>query len=271
MHQLLISLASAGDCTPLDLDAQVDLAVTAVTDDELGEASRLAQEGLDNLVCQERVVDPEDIASLHQVQGAVGVYSNQPRLADEALQQAKAVYPAWFNDRLGGSVKTVWDHQPTSGEATLTAWPIPDEGVLYVDGLARAEQPVALSPGRHLVQVAVGAEVAYVDLVDLADGQLIELATGLPEPTHSRRVSPWLIATASSAAVAGGLYGGALYADRAMLEEANVQDREPKLAVMDEYRGLSVALWSGAVVAGAATAASLGLLTREQVRKRQQD
>jgi len=269
MHLLLIPLAAAQDCEALDLDAQVDAAVTAVTDDELGEASRLADEGLANLVCQSRVPDPEDIASLYQVQGAVGVYSDKPQLADRALRQAKATYPAYFNERLGGSVKTVFDNQQAVGEGTLTAWPVPDEGVLYVDGLARAEQPVALSPGTHLVQVALGAEVAYVDVIELADGQLIELATGLPEPTKARRVSPWLIGTVTSAAVGGGLAGASMYFDQQMQAASEPTDGSaPVLGSIDSNRQASVRLAYGAAGVAVVGATSLGLWTREQVKRR---
>lgn len=266
MHLLLIGAGAAQDCDPLDLDAHVDAAVTAVTDDELGDASRLAEEALANLVCQTRIVDPEDIASLYQVQGAVGVYSERPQLADSALRQARAVYPGYFNERLGGSVRAVWDNQSAPLGGTLTAWPIPDDGVLYVDGLARVEQPVALSSGTHLVQVAVGAEVAYVDLVELTDSQLIEIATGLPEPTRARRVSPWLIGTVTGAAVGGGLLAGSQYYDQSMLDEA--AEEKPKLSTMDSARAASVGMFSGAIVAGAIGAVSLTMWTREQVEKR---
>ncbi|HJN74885.1 MAG TPA: hypothetical protein QGF58_13210 [Myxococcota bacterium] len=266
MHLLLITAVQAQDCEALDLDAQVDAAVTAVTDDELGEASRLAEEGLANLVCQSRVPDPEDIASLYQVQGAAGVYSGRPQLADSALRQARVTYAGYFNERLGSSVQEVWEGLEPAGSGTLTAWPIPDEGVLYVDGLARAEQPVALGAGTHLVQVALGAEVAYVDSIELADGQLLEMATGLPEPTKARRVSPWLIGTVSAAGLGGGLYAGAVTFDGVMNDEA--RSKNPELDVIDQNRSLSVGLASGAAVAAVVGAVSLAMWTREQVKKK---
>ena len=254
MHLLLLTAASAQDC--LDLGAQVEKAVVAVTDDELDLASRLAKEGLDSLSCQPRVPSPEELATLYQVRGAVGVYGGNDALAESALAQAKSTHPGWFNDRLGSGVRTVWEAQTPTGEGLVTVWPVPDDGVLYIDGQARSEQPVLVPAGSRLVQVAVGAEVAFVEVVQLADGQELEFATGLPEPTADRRrFTPWLVGTLVGAGAAGGLTGGAA----SLHDDMESARDDGDLSTLREHRGQQQLLVAGAGAGLVVAGVTLGL------------
>ncbi|MCB9764745.1 MAG: hypothetical protein H6739_33525 [Alphaproteobacteria bacterium] len=238
-------------CEPYDLDTQVDLAIVELNDDALEDAERLAADAITHLPCLPRVADPDDLASLWQVRGAAAIYGGRPEAAGPFMRQAAALYPGYFNERLGGQAQQAWAEagEGLSGEGTIEAWPIPDDGVLYVNGQAREEQPVALLPGDHFVQVAVGAEVLYAQIVPLADTDAILLETALPEP---RRISWPLTFGILSGLGAAGAYTGAVLLDRQLTDAANSDQPETLRA----YRAGSVGLGYAAtplLIAGAAS------------------
>jgi len=206
-------------CPDVDPDVSADDAVRALTDDELVFAREVATEALDQLDCVPRVVDPEDLATLYQTRAGAAFYADpqQPFAAD--LAASAGVYPGWFNDRLGPDLRQAWEEASAgiSGTASLSVWPIPDDGVLYVDGAAQDAQPLATSPGPHLVQVAVGADVLWAWAGSLAPSAELTLETGLPEPTKARLVrdNPLLW----SGLAAGVLVGAGWFPARAWGQE----------------------------------------------------
>ncbi len=236
------------ECADFDLPVVVDQLVTAITDDELAYAEREARRAIRSLPCLSRVADPEDLASLWQVLGAAAIYGGRPEEARGALLQSQVVHPGWFNHRLGPEVRAAWEQAGAvlPGEATIQAWPIPDQALLYVDGTGREEQPVTVLAGTHLVQVAVGADVHLGQLLAVAPGEELLVETGLPEPSGFRlRDAPWLVAAA------GGLLGGAAAATGAWYLDSRL-DGATDLTTLR-------ALYWGSVGLQAATAALGGV------------
>ncbi len=185
-------------------------AVAAVTDDELAWAREIVGSTLGRLGCAARVADPQDLATLYQARAAAAFYATPQLDWTPDLQASTAMNPGWFNDRLGPELKLAWEAAASgvAGEALVTANPIPDDGVLYLDGQLREDQPVPLLPGPHLVQVAVGAEVGFAWTGELEDGQVLVLETGLPEPTEVRplRDNPLLVAGVGFGLATGGAW-----------------------------------------------------------------
>ncbi len=215
---LIVATALAQDCEPVAVDEAARRAVDAVIEDELDTAKQVAWSALDGLDCLTTVPAPEDLASLSQALGAVGLFEGATATAEPNLAQAAAVHPGWFNERLGGEVQAAWQQAALGlrGEGWIVAEPISDGHSLYVDGVVHLEQPVGLLQGRHLVQVTDhGGRVAFVRTVDLAAGQSLALPTGLAAPTapltttEKRRMSPFLVgAIAATAVSVGGWAGG---------------------------------------------------------------
>lgn len=207
-----IALALAAEpCEAWDLDATAQEALLLVSDAEFDQALALTEGAIACLEALPRVADPDALATLWLVRGAAGMYGGYPDIVDPNLTQAAAVHPGWFEADLGGAVRQRWvEASKAPGKpAQIVAWPIPDDGVLYVDGMAWADQPALVVPGTHLVQVSVGAEVLFAQVVGLAPEQQVNLETGLPEPTRVRRLTPWLIGGVGSGLAAGGAWTGA--------------------------------------------------------------
>ncbi len=227
---LILALAApapAADCEPVSLGPLAARAVELVIEDELDAATREAWRGLGALDCTEEVPRPEDLATLWQVLGAVEVYRGELALADDHLARAAAVNPGWFDDRLGQDVQEVWSLVSAAAVASagISAWPLPEGAVLYLDGVVRPATPVELIPGRHLVQVVWDGELAFQLVLELEDGQRAELATGLPEPQIARRgPSPWLIGAGVAALGAAGSYAAAVRLDRSLTERTTVEE-----------------------------------------------
>ena len=162
--------------------------------------------------------------------------------------------------------------------ASLTVWPIPDDGVLYVDGHGHAAQPVEVLAGHHLVQVAVGAEVAWAWTGELPTGESLALETGLPEPTQVRflRDNKLLL----GGLVAGLGVGGAWYpvlkygdrfllgADRSSFYDDTTAYPDPVTTVEGDWRRYQ-AMRAGLVVGTAAATALVATHVVLRLRARQ--
>lgn len=265
---ILVGVAVAQDCPAMDVDQQAERAVVALTGADFELAERLADEGLSILSCAPRVVDPQDVATLWQVKGAVGVYSQDMDKAEQALAQAAAVYPDWFNERLGAPVQGVWSEQvATLGEpVTLTVWPLPDESSLYVDGIQYQDPRVPLHPGVHLVQVADGADVLFAQELTLSAGQPQRVDTLLPEPENmlpSRL--PWVLGGIAGLSAAGASYGVALSLRDDMELSANKGDPEGVTDVWQRHVAWGYVAAPTLALAGVGTAA-LGMRRRAKAQ-----
>jgi len=269
----VIAVAHAADCVPVALQATAEAVVDAVVVDELERAEAEAWAALESLACADAVPAPEDLATLSQALGAIAIFKEAPATAAPHLAQAAAVHPGWFQDRLGDQVRTAWQEAALGieGEAQLSAEPLPDHHALWVDGVARAEQPVVTLPGQHLVQITdLDGVVAYGRQVELVSGQALTLATGLVHPSadvepERRRWSPFLVgAVAAGALSIGGWSGGyAVTAPyEAALESGDTSDL-PAGTTADSLRAASnaakVLTW-GFGAGGAAVAAIGGTL-----------
>lgn len=288
-HTLMLWLLGAAaaqeppaPCPDVDLDVAADDAVRALTDDELAYARDVATAALAGVGCVTRVVDPEDLATLYQVRAGAGFYADPPLAFIDDLKASAVALPGWFNDRLGPELRRAWEDAAAGigGSAALRVGPIPDDGVLYVDGQSREGPEVAVAPGPHLVQVAVGAEVAWAWAGPLADGDALSLETALPEPTRARvvRDNPLLFGgLAAGVAVGGGLIGTASYGQRFVLQEDGhtFYDDDPSdgdawpdpVVAVDGHWRLYRTMEAGLAV-GSVTATAL--LTAHVVRKLQQ-
>jgi len=194
----------------VDLDVAAEDAIAAVTDDELTWARDIVDSSLARLECAARVVDPQDLATLYQARAAAAFYAAHQLDWAPDLQASIAANPGWFNDRLGPDLRLVWEAASAGvvGLASVHVAPIPDDGVLYVDGRLSESQPVDVLPGPHLIQVAVGAEVGFAWAGELAHDQELVLETGLPEPTVAQpiRDNPFLVAGAGFGLATAGAY-----------------------------------------------------------------
>jgi len=227
---LILSLfapAHADECVSVELSAAAAEAVELVIEDELDAASRAAWAGLGALECLERVPDPEDLATLWQVLGAIETYRGEVELAATHLARSAAVHPGWFNEQLGQDVQEAWAQATIalSDSAGLAVWPVPTGGLLLLDGVVRPPTPLDVAPGRHVVQVMVDDQLVYSLVLELADGQRAEIATGLPEPeVAGDGVSPWLVGAGVAALAAASSYGVAWTVDRRLPEAVTVED-----------------------------------------------
>jgi hypothetical protein len=132
-------------------------------------------------------------------------YSGFLEVAAQILLQADAVHAGWLREELGSEADGLRKRVavPGRGSAELRVAPIPVSGALFVDGQARAEQPVVLVPKEHLMEAATGQQVVLARMVDLGAGRAAEVATGLVAPEEPQRcVSPWLLAGGAVAVVA---------------------------------------------------------------------
>ena len=254
---LLMLGALAQECEPVDLDATSDAAIALLLDTQYDRVLEVTDDAIDRLICLDEVADPRDLASLWQVRGAVGYYGDRPELVKPALQQAAAMNPGYFNDALGPKVRAEWvaAGEDPGDPAQLTVGPIPDEGILHVDGQPWTDQPVLLTPGLHLVQVTVGQAVAYARVVQLTPGSEMALETGLDPATRRVKVTPWLVAAAGTGLGAGAAYTGAVVATGRMRDAAD-QDRPQEVdAAWSQVRTLGYVATPALVVTTGALAA----------------
>ena len=237
---LLTTVALATECTTFDLDARADQAIALLLDSQFDRALEVTDETIAQLECLDHVADPSDLATIWQIRGAVGVYGDKPELVNSELQQAAAMNPGYFNAALGPKVRAEWVAAGADpGEpGRLTVVPIPDGGVLHIDGQPWTDQPALLTPGLHLVQVSVDQDVAFAHLLRLGPAMDITIETGLDPATKRVRVTPWLIAGTSTALAAGGTYTGAVFATQRMVEASEDDDPDGVLAGWDTVRGL---------------------------------
>jgi hypothetical protein len=260
-------------CPDADLDVAADDAVRALTDDELDWARDVATSALEQIACVPRVADAEDLATLFQARAAAGFYADPRQEFQADLVTSAGMVPGWFNQRLGPDLRRAWEEASAgiSGTASLRVWPIPDDGVLYLDGRVLQDATFALTPGFHLVQVAVGAEVLWAWTGDLAEGQDLSLETGLPEPTRVRvvRDNPLLWA-----GLVAGLGVGVSWFPVSQFGQRRFKlsegadsfygDQADPLAELDQDWGLYRTLQGGLAVG---TAAASGLLVAHLVLK----
>jgi hypothetical protein len=256
------SAASAQECATIDLDTEVEYAVTHVTDLALDDARRVADTAILNLSCLQRVADPQDLATLWQVLGASDVYDGKITDASPDFVQAAVMAPGFFNDRLGPEPRAAWEAaaQTVSGEVVVEVWPISGNAVLYIDGVIRDEQPVTLPPGTHLIQVAVGADVVFGRALILEAGQSARVETGLPEPEREKAPVPLILGVASALGAAGA-YTGAVLIDRRLEGHSASGDAE----ALAQDRARSAMLGYGvtpALMVGAAAGITLHIRAR---------
>lgn len=153
--------------------------------------------------------------------------------------------------------------RPRVPSMRLVAPPTPSARA-FVDGRAVAfEQPIALDPGPHRIEVGAPGHRSYSESVSLAEGQQLERrlpALAAPASPSRFGLVPPLLLGAGGLLVAGGIVWGS----RALSGEEKLSKRcEPPSAEDDAYcdqtladtRGLARTadwLWvSGALVAGA--------------------
>ena len=263
---LMVGAGQAQECPEMDIDQQAERAVIALTDADFKLSGRLADEGLSALACAKRVVDGEDLATLWQVKGAVAIYTGQTTQGEELMAQAAAANPYWFNERLGAPVEEVWRVQveALADPASLTVWPLPDGSTLYVDGRPQREPKVALFAGKHLVQVAQGAEVLYAQEVTLSASETARVETGLAEPTLDAPPRwPWLVAGGAGVVGAGVSYGIAYGLNDEMVAAADAADPDRLAGLRQQQVTWGYIAAPAFAVVGLGTA-SYGLVRRQR-------
>ncbi|MFH1467542.1 MAG: PEGA domain-containing protein [Pseudomonadota bacterium] len=253
-------LLAALHAAPLTTTAEQ--AVTAVTDDEHGLAVRLAEQALAELPQATAPVPTQDLATLYQVLGAVGVFTQDPALTTRGFTGACAVDPAWFNDRLGPLAKSQWSATcaADAGSASLTVAPLPAGAQLYVDGRAHERGDLTLRPGPHLVQVLSEGHEPLARALTLEDGQSATVDTGLTPPPKEHHLTAFGVGGAA-AGVGALVLGGVTLAKEAKLRKGmdegtyTYANRDDLLSDYAAYANLRTA----SLVLGGVGAVGIGL------------
>lgn len=220
---LTLQAALAQGCEPRDIAADAEVAVTAVTDDELELAIRTAELAIASLDCAADIPKPEDLASLWQALGTALLYSGDMKKAEAALRQSAAVAPGLYNDRLGPRARVAWEAVDLGEPAELRVEPMPATARLVVDGEIRERQPVSLGQGSHLVQVLDSEALVLNRVLPLEPGQRAEIPTGLTAPPRrGAQNALWIGVT--SGVLAGGVYAGAMLLDNSLQEAVDRGD-----------------------------------------------
>ncbi|MFH1467545.1 MAG: hypothetical protein ABIO70_24380 [Pseudomonadota bacterium] len=216
----LLLLLAALHAAPLTTTAEQ--AVTAVTDDEHGLAVRLAEQALAELPQATAPVPTQDLATLYQVLGAVGVFTQDPALTFRGFSGACAVDPAWFNDRLGPLAKSQWSATcaADAGSASLSVAPLPAGAQLYVDGRAQPEPSLTLRPGPHLIQIMAEGQAPFARALTLDDGQAATVVPGFAPVAEVKEHHLTAFGVGGAAAGVGALIlGGITLAKEAKLRK----------------------------------------------------
>lgn len=182
-----------------------DQVVTALTDGSWDLARVQAQTALTGLASLSEPPDPHDLASLWQVLGAVGYFTQEKDLIAPNLAQACAVDSQWFNPRLGADTESLFRAAcaPLRTDSHLAVHDVPPGALVFVDGRL-VEGEVDLVAGLHLVQVMQEGVRLHGALVSLAPGERVYHVTGLVPPPE-RRAPGWVPLTVAGATLGGGL------------------------------------------------------------------
>ncbi len=260
----LAGVARAQENEVPELAEIAEQVVTAITDGEYAQARQRVDGVVQRLESLERPPAPEDLATLWQSLGAIGVYdAEQAALVRPSFDQACAILPGWFNERLGGMARQQWEAgcaeiQPT---ATLEITSVLEQSAVYIDGRPVSERQLALAPGLHLVQVLTEGQLPYRALLELSEAQHTTVDAGLelePQPSAARHLSLSL-GTGLVLAGAGVLGWLAAYAHRTW-QQASQSCSQKLGGCSDDTIARIEALESRRTGLGVATA-SCGLVT----------
>ena len=199
-----------------DLALVAEQVVTAITDGEYAQARQQVDVAVRQLDQLEQPPVPQDLATLWQSLGAIGVYDpEQSALTSASFHQACAVLPGWFNERLGGMARQQWEAACAESQATasLEIASVLDRSAIYIDGQQSEERRFELAPGTHLVQVLTEGETPFQAVLSLVEAQHATLDAGLVAPQPAGTVRHLSLGAGTGLALAGAALLGWLALD----------------------------------------------------------
>lgn len=158
---------------------------------------------------------PLERARLLLLHGAARYLAGDVAAAEPYFAAAALADPAYFDERLGPSMRAAWSAARLGGTGRITA-----NRPTRVDGAEVRTYPHPVDGGPHLVQ-ALPEGWAKLVFVPAGDELVVEVpaAPASVATTRGRHSPAWLVAAGVAAAGAGGCAYGA-YAQDAAMEEA---------------------------------------------------
>jgi len=235
------------DCPSPNVEGTAIAAVEAVIEDEYAQARSDLETVLETLECLDRLVDPISLVTLWQARAAMAYFDGESAFVSRDLRQAAAMHGEFFEDRLGGDLRAVWEHEVSRdvGLAWVQVHLEHRRQVLWVDGVVRPGHLVDVRPGLHLVQVVDSDRVKLTRFLDVREGETASLS--LREHAEGARSGVLRVVEAGAAGGAGLAWVVAVVLDRQSYQVSNVEMHDRLWSMARSARTVSVGL-AGATV-----------------------
>lgn len=176
MGSLLASLALAAPCP--GPSAALDTATTAVVEGRIDDARAALADAESTFGCG--LATPTQLGRFWATEGALLLLDGQEDLAAVAFASARRVDPAVSAAAFGPAAESaLGGARGPGGEGHLALRPHVDSALL--DG-ALADLPATVPAGLHLVQLDHEGAVVWSGVVNVLDGRLLKLDTGMSRP-----------------------------------------------------------------------------------------
>lgn len=180
-------MASAQDCPSRDdrLDL-MDAAERSLVEADV-EAAETSRRELEAALGCGAVANPELLARMWLVEGALLTLAGDEATAAASWQAAARVSPGTWNPDLGDMLRTTYEsalQTSASGSTPLSIEPELFRWIGAVDGEVITRFPITVDPGLHLVQVGANEDdVRFARIVMAFPDTPVVVVTGLVEPT----------------------------------------------------------------------------------------
>ena len=176
---LLMMLASAADCPPLD--GSVADAWALYDDAEIEGAEQKIEEAREQRNCQRIFVKHEQLLELHFLDALLAITLDETEAAQAAIIRAVAVEPVNGSppDHYGPDLIALYEHWSGVLAEARVVVSVRGGGVVYVDGRSASRaSPLAVLPGEHMIQVAETGLITSI-VTNIEEDMVVH--TGLPE------------------------------------------------------------------------------------------
>ena len=176
---LLMILASAADCPPLD--GSVAEAWALYDDAEIEAAEQKIEEAREQRDCQRVFVKHEQLLELHFLDALLAITLDETEAAQAAIIRAVAVEPVNGSppDHYWPDLVALYAHWSGVLADARVVVSVRGGGIVYVDGRSASRaSPLAILPGEHMIQVA---ETGLITSIVTNIEEDLVVHTGLPE------------------------------------------------------------------------------------------